>query len=54
MRIKNFNNDNNNIAYIKTQHCQIMVTITYRILKCDPMIRKPIVINDTLFKVIKF
>ena len=39
--IKTLNSDNNsNIAYIKTQHCQIMATIAYKILKFETMIKK--------------
>ena len=39
--IKALNSDNNsNIAYIKTQHCQIMATIAYKILKFETMIKK--------------
>ena len=39
--IKTLNSDNNsNIAYIKTQHCQIMTAITYKILKFETMIKK--------------
>ena len=34
-----FNNDNSNIAYIKTRNYQIMTTITYRILKFKPIIK---------------
>ena len=44
-----FNSYNNNIAYIKTQNCQIIATIAYRILKSKPMIKKPIVANHALF-----
>ena len=42
--INAFNSDNRNIIYIKTQNQQIMVTITYRILKFEPMIKKSTVI----------
>ena len=49
-----FKSDNSNITYIKTQHCQIMVTITYRILKFEPMIKKLILINCIFFTVITF
>ena len=39
--IKTLNSDNNsNIAYIKTQHCQIMATIAYKILKFETMNKK--------------
>ena len=37
--------DNINIAYIKTQHCQTMVIIAYRILKFESMNKKSIVAN---------
>ena len=54
MIINTFNSDNNNIAYIKTQHHQIMATNTYRILKFEPMIKKVIVTNHTLFDAVTF
>ena len=44
--------DNSNIASIKTQHHKIMTTITYRILKFEPKIKKSIVTNYTLLTVI--
>ena len=44
-----FNSDNSNIAYIKTQNCQIITTIAYRIVKFEPMVKKPIVTNHALF-----
>ena len=44
-----FDNDNSNIAYIKTQHHQIMANITHRILKFETMIKKPIVTNHIFF-----
>ena len=47
--IKPFDSDNSNIANIKTQ---IMTTITDRILKFEPMIKKPIIANYTLFTAI--
>ena len=47
-----FNCDNRNIALIKTQHCQIMTTITNRILIFEPMIKKSIVEFYTFFTVI--
>ena len=37
-----FNSGNNNIAYIKTQHREIMATIACRILKIELMVKKPI------------
>ena len=43
--INPFNSDNSCIANIKTQHLQIMTTITDRILKFVLMIKKPIVTN---------
>ena len=49
----NINNDY--IAYIKAKHCQIMATITYKILKFEPIIKKKkIVTNSTFFTVINF
>ena len=49
MKINIFNSDNSNITYIKTQNCQIMATIAYRIFKSEPIIKKPIVTNDAFF-----
>ena len=49
-----FNGDNSNIAFIKTQCCQIMAIMAYRILKFEPMIKKRIVINHTYFAVVTF
>ena len=43
-----FVSDNSNIAYINTQHYQIMTTIAYRILKFESMIKKVIVTNHAL------
>ena len=40
-----FNGDNSSIAYINTQHCQIIKTIAYIILKVKSMIKKPKVAN---------
>ena len=37
--INTFNSDNSNIAYINTEHCQIMTTIADRMLKFKPMIK---------------
>ena len=54
MIINIFNSDNNNIAYIKTQNCQIMANIVYRILNFESMIKKPIVTNQQLFTYITF
>ena len=42
------------MAYIKTQHCQIMAILTNRILKFKPMIKKPVVADNILFTVITF
>ena len=52
--IKTFNIGNSNITYIKTQPCQLLATITYRIMKFKPVIKKPIMINYTFFTVITF
>ena len=52
--INTSNRDNSNIAYIKTHHRQIIAAITYRILKFEPMITKPIVANQKLFAVVTF
>ena len=49
-----FDSDNNNIAYIKTQNCQIMATIANRISEFKTMIKIPIVTNNTLITVISF
>ena len=49
-----FNSDNNNIANIKTQHGQIIANTIDRILKFEPMIKKPIAANYKLFTVITF
>ena len=47
-----FNSDN--IAYIKTQHRQILAAIEYKILKFEPIIKRPTVINHALRTVITF
>ena len=52
--INTFNSDNSNIANIKTKYCQIMTTITNRILKFKPMIKKPIAVDNKLLTVITF
>ena len=44
----------NNITYINTQRRQTMLIITYRILKFEPIIKKPIVRNYKYFIVITF
>ena len=49
-----FNSDDSNISDIKTQHYQIMATITYRILKLEPMTEKPTMANYTFFTVATF
>ena len=38
--INTFNIDNNNIAYTKTKHHQIITTIAYRILKPEPVAKR--------------
>ena len=40
-----FNSDNSYIAYIKTQNCQIMITIAYRTLKFESMIKKLVMVS---------
>ena len=52
--INTFNSDSSNIANIKTKYCQIMTTITNRILKFNPMIKKPIAVDNKLLTVITF
>ena len=52
--INPFTSHNSNIANIKTQHSQIMTTITNIILKFKPMIKKPIVPNHAYFTFIIF
>ena len=52
--VNTFNNDNSNIANIKTQRQQIMTTITEKFLKFKLMIKIPIVANYTFFTVITF
>ena len=47
-------NDNSNIAFIKTQHHQIMAPIIYKILKFEPLIKKLTVTNHTFFAVVTF
>ena len=54
MIINTFNSDNSNSAKIKTQNCQIMTTITNRILKFKPMIGMTIVTNYTFLIVLTF
>ena len=52
--INAFNSDNSIIANIKAQHYQVMATITNRMLKFKPMIKKPIMADNTFFTVITF
>ena len=54
MILNTFISDNSNIAYFKTQHHQIMARITYKILKFETMIKKPLVTNHAFFAVITF
>ena len=49
--INTFNCDNSSIANIETQHRQIITTIAKRILKYKPMIKKPLVTDNTFFTV---
>ena len=51
MVINTFNSANKITAFINTQNRQVMETITYRILKFEPMIKKSIVANYTFFTV---
>ena len=50
MMIKIFNSEISNIAYIKTQNCQMVATIAYRILKFESIIKKPITANHAFFR----
>ena len=52
--INTFKIDISNIAKSKTQPCQIMATITNRILKFEPIIKILIVTNYALFTIISF
>ena len=52
--INTFNSDNSNIANVKTEHHQIITTITNMILKSKPMIKEPIMAGNKLFAVITF
>ena len=54
MIINIFYSNDSNMVYIKIQNCQIMTTIAYRILKFEPMIKKPIVTNLVFFAVVTF
>ena len=59
IRITNiFNSGNSSIAYIKAQYdgksCLLMATIAYKVLKFEPIIKKPIVANHTFFTAITF
>ena len=42
------------MVHIKTHHRQIMATITHKILKFKPMIKKPATTNNTFFIAITF
>ena len=42
INVKIFNSDNSNIAYIKTENCQIMASSTY---KFEAMIKKTVKTN---------
>ena len=46
-----FNSDNTNVDNIKTQHRQIMTTITDRILILEPITKTPLVENYIFFAV---
>ena len=48
------NCDDRSITKTKTQHCQIMATIGYKIFKFEHKIKKTIVAHYTLFAVIAF
>ena len=54
MIINIFYSDNNNIAHIKTQNCQIIANIAYKILIFESMIKNPIVANHAFFTSIIF
>ena len=43
--INTFDSEKNNIANIKTQHCQIMATITNEILRFELVIKIIILVN---------
>ena len=49
-----FNSDNDNIACMETQSCQIMTTSTCIILKFESMIKKSIVTNHAFSTFITF
>ena len=53
-KINIFNGDNSNITKMKTQHRQIMTTITIRTLKYKPMSKIPTLSNPTFFTIIGF
>ena len=46
-----FNSDNTDVDNIKTQHRQIMTTITDRILILEPITKTPLVENYIFFAV---
>ena len=52
--INTFNSDNSNIANINTQRRQSMTTITNKISKFTPIIKKPLVAGNTFFTVILY
>ena len=49
-----FKRGKRNITNIKTQHFQIVITITNRILKFKLMIKEPLVASHTFFFIITF
>ena len=49
MIINTFSSDNTNIARIKTLHCQIKTIITNKTVKFKPIIKKPVVTENTFF-----
>ena len=46
--IKTFNSHDSNITYIRTQHQQIIATITNRFFKFQVMIKTPLVAGNTV------
>ena len=46
--------DDRNMANIKTQHHQIVTTITNRFLKMKPMVKVPVMANNAFFTAITF
>ena len=47
-----FNSGNSNITNFKTQHCQIMRTITNKTLKFKLMLKKPVVARNYIISII--